>query len=136
MNTGMRCSSFPFYYHKVILFQGQVTEVIDKIISGPLFGGIEGGKQIKIEPLVQQPGPSGGGLASFQGETAQDAVILPQAVVYIADEVGSVLVAQVVPGIPAMVRAEFLIYPSQDIGATFQAVSFGHGIILFPGRIL
>jgi hypothetical protein len=43
---------FSFYDHIVVVLQGQVAQVIYKIIGSSFFGSVEVGKIFKIESLI------------------------------------------------------------------------------------
>ncbi len=48
---------FPLYDHVVIVVQGQIAQIVDKVIGSALFGGVQVGNKIEIKILVQQAGP-------------------------------------------------------------------------------
>lgn len=133
MSKPFKWGSFPFYDHIIIIVQRQIAQVIDKIVGGSFFGGIEVGDKVKIETLVQKAGTGRPSLAVAKGKTIQDTVVLPQPIIDVPYQVFAVLVYFVVIGIAAMVRAVFLIYPAPDFGAAFQTspCRFQKGVVYF-----
>ncbi len=43
---------FPLYDHIIIVIQGQVSQIVNKIIGSPFFCGIQVSNEFKIETLV------------------------------------------------------------------------------------
>jgi hypothetical protein len=87
-------------------------------------GGYYPGDAFEVETLVCQAGAGYRPKSPFRSQAAQDAVILPQAVVYGAHQVVAVPVQAIVVGVSAGVRTEFLVGSSPVIGLAFQTTSF------------
>jgi hypothetical protein len=88
----------------------------------PFFGGVEAGNMIKMEASVEQQVLSDPSFALFWGKAVQDAVIPPQPVVDIPDQVFTIPVPFVVKRIAAIVCTEFLVCPSPDWISAFHTL--------------
>ena len=103
---------------------GNIAQVVNAITGLALTGGYYPGDAFEVETLVCQAGAGKRPRSPFQSQVAQDAVILPQAIVHCAHQVVAIPVQAIVVGVSAGVRTEFLVGSTPVFGPAFQTTSF------------
>ncbi len=113
-----------FFYQKIkIIVQRKIALIVKVVISRARFGGVGTGEVVKTETQPQQFVLGSLGFV-FRIEPLQDAIVLPKAIVDIADQVARILVEGIVMRIPTGVAAEFLVGPTPDSISALYTASF------------
>jgi hypothetical protein len=109
----------PSHYCIKVVFDGKIAHFVAKKVNFSSFGGVDIGKEIKIETLFEQHFLVHRGFF-FRNEIIQNPAVFLKFGIYIPDIIGHFPVFAVVVTVAALVGTEFFINPPN-----YGLVTFG-----------